>query len=104
MDESVVKQFDQVRLKLSQAIRIGAKMRPQCTKAYFKDGGSCAIGAAYEGMTGRSGGYREIGDLLPELVDDDYQLTLLGELIAGRNDQGTQSREEIADWLEAQGL
>jgi hypothetical protein len=36
--------------KLSEAIRIGATKRPQCTGDYFDNGGSCALGAAWEAM------------------------------------------------------
>lgn len=35
---------------LSEAIRIGAKMRPQTFRAWFSNGGSCAVAAACEAI------------------------------------------------------
>ena len=37
--------------ELAKAIRLGAARRPQCFGSYFDErGGSCALGAAYDGM------------------------------------------------------
>ena len=36
-------------MKLSTAIRIGSALRPQAFGRLFKNGGSCVIGAAFEG-------------------------------------------------------
>src|SRR5258706_3257598 len=37
------------KMRLSGAIRIGARIRPQCEGSFFEDGRSCAMGAAMEG-------------------------------------------------------
>lgn len=85
--------------KLSEAIRIGARLRPQCTAVFFSDGASCAIGAAMEatgiayGDTPNTG---ELHKLFPAL--DEFAMS-----IYAKNDDGW-TREQIADWLEKQGL
>lgn len=109
MDESVIKHLEQPKvgtLKISEAMRIGARLRPQARGLYFTEGSSCALGAAYEGVTGK---YHEAGADFegPSMVDWFKSYFGVGhELgldIAIRNDEG-QTREQIADWLEAQGL
>lgn len=97
-------QVEQRKLKLSEAIRIGARLRPQNQGQLFKNGASCAMGAAIEG---RGGKLISIFDplphlLLPELFLDTQLYTELGWKVANRNDAG-ESRESIADWLESQG-
>ena len=95
------------RLRLSEAIRIGARIRPQCEGSFFEDGRSCAMGAAMEG----SGlPYREMREasqaavaMFPELFLSGTSYTPLGRSIFMRNDTG-MSREEIADWLQSKGL
>lgn len=92
-------------LKLSEAIRIGAKLRPQGLGHAFKDGKSCAWGAAYEGVGGEyneSLGYSNlVCDYLPSHF---MQAFGTGEYsIACMNDNG-MTREAIADFLEARGL
>lgn len=93
------------RMKLSTAIRIGAKIRPQCQGRYFKEGGSCALGAAFEGL----GGKPFDGDPSWQTKQASAELLLkkiYGNNVGGlwlKNDEG-ESRESIADWLEAQGL
>lgn len=87
--------------KLSQAIRAGAKLRPQRTGAYFHEGKSCALGAAYEGM------YGYIDDttaMIATWVVQHFRLreSLVQEVII-RNDKMLHTREQIADWLEAHG-
>jgi len=92
------------KLKLSEAIRIGAAKRPQAVGKYFKDGASCALGAAYEAVTGK---YVESGSGgLPNMIkwfEDHFEMDdWRGMDITERNDRGV-SREQIADWLESQG-
>jgi hypothetical protein len=41
-----------VKLFLSEAIRLGAMLRPQCFGRTFADKKSCAMGAAYEAVAG----------------------------------------------------
>ncbi|SRR5260221_2358714 len=86
------------RLKLSEAIRIGAKLRPQCFASYFDGVRTCAIGAAWEGSghPARAG----VGWEVTEYFGVDRSLTKEAER---RNDLH-ESRESIADWLQSQGL
>lgn len=91
--------------KLSHLIREGAKLRPQCQYMWFWEGGSCALGAAWEA----SGG----GDL-SDLDSAQEMGAALGnraivppldimERITLFNDYKGWTREQIADWLEEQG-
>ncbi len=94
-------------LKLSDAIRVGAALRPQCTGDLFRSGRSCALGAAYEGATGEVCGHYDYGLVTKRFPilkgkGGDGSLNKLGTAIFDRNDSG-MSRESIADWLEAQG-
>jgi hypothetical protein len=92
----------EVELKPSQAMRIGAKLRPQCQYAPFSAGRSCALGAIWEGY---GNPYRTA----MESVCPVYELAnkKLGPVMTSRvyslNDNGA-TREDIADWLEGQGL
>ena len=85
-------------MKLSEAIRMGAKLRPQARGEYFTDGGSCAVGAAWEVVTGEtrlpvSFPRKKVAERLgigdPELIT----------IIANKNDGENLTREEIADWV-----
>lgn len=102
MDLSEVTRFEIATdtRKLSQLIRDGAKLRPQCRQEFFShDGGSCALGAAYEARYGEttyswwSASYvaRKLG--VPVGVCRD---------IARMNDDG-HTREECADYAERFG-
>jgi hypothetical protein len=90
------------RMRLSEAIRIGARIRPQCSQVYGDEyaGTSCAIGAAWEAVTGQNP-----WEVEPLKLDEILGRTRAGirSEIFSRNDSG-ESRESIADWLEAQGL
>ena len=111
MDESVVKHLEQQQItKLSQAIREGAKLRPQCTGFTFRDGRSCALGAAYEAAFGyptddiyfsgdRDG---EMARKLHEKFNIPWSFSLPREVGMYMNDAG-MTREAIADRLEAIG-
>lgn len=103
MDESVIKHLEQPgvgTLKLSEAIRIGASKRGQCTGRFFKDGRSCALGAALEG---RGIAYAEEDWMVYETVSPLLGITYtLAQEISLKNDTGW-SRERIADWLESRG-
>ena len=87
-------------LKLSEAIRIGAKIRPQCTYSYFTRGKSCALGAAAEalyGVTEKTFSTTHINKITSKL-----SRVVVSEIIE-RNDDLHWTREQIADWLEGQG-
>lgn len=120
MDESVVKHLERPQvgtLKLSEAIRIGARIRPQCAGAPFVDGRSCAWGAAAEGMghpyisTIWSLGAIEYALQRCQVDKREATRTFLGPTgVAGSlidhvwrlNDSGW-TRESIADWLQSIG-
>lgn len=109
-------------MKLSEAIKEGAKIRPQSFGQFF--GGtdnpheitSCAIGAAYEAACGMAS-IRDANDGLVELgkaVHVDFK-SYVTEPLFGRNlglyrtiimlnDDSKWTREQIADWLETIGL
>lgn len=102
MDLSEQKNLEQEQkiTKLSLAIRIGALFRGQCKNEYFGNGGSCALGAAWEAM--RMKGYPPMG--VDEAVKEmGFQVPFFTAVeIAIKNDEGW-TRERIADWLEWQG-
>ena len=81
-------------LKLSEAIRIGSRIRPQCFGEYYLLGGSCALGAAKEAL-----GVANDAELR-RMLGLPYDFPL--QHIIHRNDNG-QTREQIADWLESKG-
>lgn len=113
-------------MKLSEAIREGAKLRPQCRGELFRYINpvhgwlSCALGAALEGLGVSPPAEGEDWDSRGKVPDETLchsfpflyipesgeqrDLSPLGLEIIDRNDKQGQSREEIADWLEAQGL
>jgi hypothetical protein len=100
-DESVVKVFEDQQvgtLKLSDAIRVGARKTPKCAGMFFQGRATCAIGAAWVGIGGGADDARGCFNFAlslkvpPGMKSEIYH----------RNDSG-QSREQIADWLEAQG-
>lgn len=108
MDMTEVKRFDaQVgTLKLSAAMRVGAKLRPQGRECLFLLGKTCAIGAAMEGrgwIPITMCGDDDLKKYVPELLfnNSSHPSDLFGR-IGQRNDNG-ESRESIADWLESQG-
>ena len=95
------------KLKVSEALRIGAALRPQCRGHLFINGMSCALGAIWEGF-----------GFAPETViyaPPEFEIVsalkvrhlwpdgLLAYDIVVKNDTG-QTREAIADWLETKGL
>ena len=104
-------------MRLSDAMRIGAAIRPQCQGGMFRTSSkgikySCAVGAIMEGLTGRS-------DIT---VDDFLYATFpifskkvscpvnhqtmmvptasLGAIIIHLNDNHGWTRERIADWID----
>jgi hypothetical protein len=111
-------------MKLSQAIRIGSKIRPQCFGKAFalmaddETVGSCALGAALEGgdvidkpLTSETA-YQYARLVLQEWPDLDFEtVPIPGESysdsivngIETLNDKYKWTREKIADWLESLG-
>lgn len=99
-------------MKLSEAIRIGAALRPQAHRDYcdvLPDGryATCALGAAYEALTGQLppsvyDGNRYLID--NAIVDATGATARIRQQVARWNDEEALTREEIAARLEAQGL
>ncbi len=96
-------------MRLSEAIRLGATLRPQAFGNYFKDGGSCALGAATEALGFRSDEYAvQIYAALIDKFDDVYcpgcpdcgQSFRNLRMISHFNDDHRWTRERIADWVE----
>lgn len=93
-------------LRLSEAIRRGAMLKPQAFGVTESEGGgTCALGGALEaiGITGRrysaASEYWPIaGAVVANPVRDDYHL-LFG-VIRELNDSHKWTREQIADWVE----
>jgi hypothetical protein len=106
MDQSVIEHFEQQKqiTKLSEAIRAGAKLRPQCSGSYQFDGKSCAYGAAAEVLgvdplelhKGRIRGFNY------NKAEEMAFIKTYGIAITTANDSG-MTREAIADKLEAIG-
>lgn len=99
-------------MKLSEAIREGALLRPQAYGVAAEDYGgcicTCALGAAYEVMFGYLFGLDELPAGHPHYIyywyeDAGVPRALVSEVI-DRNDTWHQSREEIADWVQEQGF
>lgn len=88
--------------KLSEAIRIGARLRPQCVGEYFMDGRSCAYGAAWEAM-GRLP-YEKMPAAVTQVCEElGFYVPLdVAVKVYSLNDSGW-TRERIADWLEGAG-
>ena len=88
------------KLKLSEAIRIGAKMKPQAFSRFQDNLSSCALGAAFDAL----GGYDTVGSEWVDyfLKEFSVSLKLLRDVIL-LNDTHHKSREQIADWLESEG-
>lgn len=103
-------------VKLSHAMREGAKLRPQYYAGGWFDSGfkkSCALGAALEYVYGldhlkTSGVFsvtRSLG--IPSKTIINHPITgsdeLLTSTITKLNDESKWTREQIADWLESIG-
>jgi len=105
MDQSEILKFEQQQqiTKLSQAIRIGAKLRPQGFGQLWDGHGTCALGAAIEAIWGEGSiysmpdGSRSYDDI--RLLFPFADRLNIDEL----NDKQRLTREQIADKLEAMG-
>ena len=93
-------------MKLSTALRNGARGQRQGTGYYFLEPSCCcAMGAIFRGLGIRDEGSitAEAMDRLREIVDCDGRETTLNVLLADLNDHLGWSFDEIADWLEHYG-
>lgn len=111
--------MDEQPMKLSEAIREGAKKRPQAFRGFFRTVNgqlcSCALGAAYEAATGKAIEDADTDDIAYGLEDaigiNPFELDApvagweyaLGNYIEHLNDGLKHSREQIADWLQSIG-
>lgn len=97
----------------SDAIRVGAELRPQAFDRYFGNGGSCAYGAALEAITGKEdadpwGAVEAFGYLLnqgsscPAGCDQPEPFVSIAAIIFHLNDDHRWAREQIADWLQSE--
>jgi hypothetical protein len=99
-------------VKLSEAIRLGAMMRPQAFGTVFDGIGTCAMGAACDAVGANYYNMRDSDEL--GMNHDDcvpcpacgkrpqefvYASTIAGN-IAHLNDHHFWTREAIADWVE----
>ena len=98
--------------ELAEFIRAGSSRGPQCFGSYFDEkGGSCALGAVYEGVYHLP---RNHGKLVPDHLErlfrclDQVMKTCpngcgkrlpLAPMIVHLNDDHRLSREQIAEWL-----
>lgn len=106
-------------MRLSEAIRLGAMMRPQAKEDLFVGGHSCALGAAYEAIglmtpdTDRcnnpSSWHWRTRDAFP-LLEEKVSCPIgdcwrtpddLAYVTTHLNDEHGWTREAIADWVES---
>lgn len=87
-------------MKFSEAVRIGAKLRPQAFD--WSSVESCVLMAAYEGHYGHM---PKNWTVVNRFLDEVYKIPddISGEAMQ-RNDNDRWTRERIADWLESQGF
>jgi hypothetical protein len=102
-------------MKLSEAIREGAKLRPQTFGSFFDTNSenvvcSCTLGAAFEGKTGyvslKLEYVNQLHPVFPELATQVELNGLrrdLAQAVTQLNDGERWTREQIADWLEEKG-
>lgn len=94
-------------LKLSAAIREGAKLRKQVRGAPFEHGGSCAIGAAAEALGMQYSSFPAVWTIdAVAFIRQRLQQHIPHEVferVYTMNDGEEQTREQVADWLESQG-
>ena len=96
-------------MKLWKAIVKGSKYRPQCGGDFFGlEGGSCALGAAVEGIVGPNfGGKEAFARSIYMATKETYRvcpkcketMKPYGHAIAHVNDLHGWSREAIAEWV-----
>jgi hypothetical protein len=98
--------------ELAEFIRAGSSRGPQCFGSYFDEqGGSCALGAVYEGVYHLP---RQHGKLIPDHLERLFrcldEMTKkcpqgcakrlpLASMIVHLNDDHRMTREQIAEWL-----
>lgn len=94
-------------MRLSEAIRLGAMLKPQTTMNYFDErlGATCALGAALDAVGMLTLGPSQLGTVFP-IIDTiaksprDNRNRYVYECIWDMNDVMGLTREHIADWVE----
>ena len=108
----MVTELQNEQKQLAEFIRAGSSRGPQCFGSYFDErGGSCALGAVYEGVYHLP---RDHGKLIPDQLERLFrcldEMTKkcpagcakrlpLASMIVHLNDDHLMSREQIAEWL-----
>jgi len=100
-------------MKLSEAMRLGAMMRPQAFGVLINrdTGGTCAIGAVMDavGILGQFGAHGRLQEVYPELTFQSVGGTInpitgavysRWQTIVDLNNYHKWTRERIADWIE----
>lgn len=92
-------------MRLSEAIRLGAMLKPQIHGEYSTLEGSCALGAACD-AAGSLNGFREILMKVSCVCPGDVcwaepEKGVLSSIIIHLNDAHLWTREQIADWVES---
>jgi hypothetical protein len=95
-------------MRLSDAIRLGAMMKPQAFKGLFRDGGSCALGAALDAIgCGLDDGFRDQLALFPTTIGIGRvtcpqcgRFGWIDAVVVHLNDDHRWTREAIADFVE----
>lgn len=98
-------------MRLSEAIRLGAMLKPQAFGDLWRDGGrtSCALGAAYEALGFGPGSDVEDNEHVPRGIRDFLEEpsacpvckreNRIGLTVTHLNDAHKWTRERIADWV-----
>ena len=112
----MVTELQSEQKELAEYIRAGSQRGPQCFGSYFDErGGSCALGAVYEGVYHLP---RDHGKLIPDHLERLFRCLdevtkrcpaegckkrlPLAPMIVHINDDHRWTREQIADWLTAE--
>lgn len=102
-----VKVVEKPKMTIADAIRKGASIRPQAIGLFFENGRSCALMAAYEGVTGKKLSGLAFWDTIKMPFVLKHRLGIsfktMGDVIEW-NDANHFSRERIANILEGRAL
>ena len=114
-------------MKLSEAIRLGAMLKPQAFGIMFNNGGTCALGAAADALGRLDDIDREVVPFMSEIWPPEWNISTqlggnlaaiilskerircpdctriyhaVGSVVMHLNDFHCWTREAIADWVE----
>lgn len=94
-------------MRLSEAIRLGAMMKPQCYFDFWLGGGSCAMGAALDAVGVTEFDLAAQATELPLIFIGPVTCPAcgvvgnIGAMMMHLNDSHRWTRERIADWVES---